>query len=309
MRIASIVLIALLSIAGFANAGEMGDHCVTGLSNGQIMKTDCSVKTEYRGKTYCFSNEDAKKTFMADPDNIVAKANAFYEKNAERRKITQEEASSIIKSQNCDLSDKDVGYLDFKGMDLHHCTMVNTSFFGADLRGTNFTGANMQRSYLNLARLETTNLSGANLSNAIIFSAILDSTNFSGANLTNARMMGNLGNVNMTNANVKQGRLGMDFGNQTMGQVKFDTVGGKFANADLSDADLQVASFRFGDLRSANLRNANLYRADLIQADLTGADLTGANLTDAEVEGAILKDVKGLNTIKGMGTVKGKFRP
>lgn len=308
MRISGVVGMALLVAAGAAVAAEMGDNCAVGLSVGQMMKTDCSIKSVYQGKTYCFSSEKSKAAFMADPDTVIRKAKAFYDKNTEveRVKITQAEAMQLIKSTNCDLSNKDLGYLEFDGMDLRHCKMINTSFFGAYLRGANLSGANLQRAYLNLARLENTNLSGADLTDAIIFQAIFDKTNFAGANLTNARMIGTLGAVDMHGANAKRARFGLDMGNQPMGQMKFDTVGGKFANIDLENADLNIAAFRFGDLSGANLRNTNLYRADLIQANLSGADLTGANLTDAEVDGAIFTGAKGLNTVKGLDTVKGQ---
>lgn len=308
MRKLGIAFISLLFAAGVVDAAEMGDNCTTGLSMGQMMKTDCSVKSEYHGKTYCFSNEDAKMAFMADPDTVISKARAFYEKNAEpvRQKISQEEALQQINSKSCDLSDKDLGYLEFDGMDLRHCKMVNTSFFGAYLRGANLSGADLRRAYLNLARLENANLSGANLEDAIIFQAIFDKTNFAGANLTHARVIGTLGPVDMSGANAKNARFGLDIGNQPMGQMKFDSVGGKFANTDFENADLNIAGFSFADLTGANLRNANLHRADLAKADLTGADLTGADLTEADVDGAIFKNAKGLDSVKGMASTKGK---
>lgn len=299
---------ALTLFAGLAIAGEFDDNCTTSLSGEHLMKTDCSIKTEFEGKTYCFGSVASQEVFMADPQATIMKAEAFYAKNADpvRLKISQEEALKQIKSSNCDLSNKDLGYLEFNKMDLRHCKMVNTSFFGAYLMGADLSGANMQGAYLNLARLENANLSGANLTNAIIFQAIFSKTNFKGANLTNARVIGTLGDVDMSGAIIKKGRFGLDVGNQPMGQMKFDSVGGNFANADFEGADLNIASFSFGNLTGANLRNTNLYRADLSKADLTGADLTGAVMTDADVDGAIMKDVKGLDTVKGFDTVKGK---
>lgn len=311
MRIMQLFVASLLSaFAALALAGEFGDHCTTGLASGQLIKTNCSINAMFEGKTYCFGSDESKSAFLTHPAELIAKASAFYAKNAEasRAKITQEEAMRIIQSPACDLSDKDVGYLEFDGMDLRHCRMVNTSFFGAYLRGANLSGANMQRAYLNLARLENANLSGADLTDAIIFQAIFDKTNFSGANLTHARVIGTLGNVDMSGANVKNGRFGLDVGNQPMGQMKFDSVGGNFAKANFEGADLNIAGFSFANLTGANLSHTNLYRADLNQADLTGANLTGSNLDSADVEGAIFKDVQGLDTVKGMATTKGKCR-
>ena len=304
-----VAAIVLMLVAGLAAAAEFGGDCVVSLSEGRIFPTRCTIKTEYEGKEYCFSSEATKDTFLEHPQEIIKKATAFYAKNAAepvREKITQEQAMAQIKSANCDLSNKDAGYLIFNKMDLRHCKMVNISFFGAELMGANLSGTNMQGAYLNLARLENADLSGANLTDAVIFQAIFSKTNFKGANLSNARVIGTLGNVDMSNAIVKKGRFGLDVGNQPMGQMKFDSVGGNFANANFEDADLNIAAFTFGNLTGANLRNTNMHRADLNQANLTGADLTGADLTDAEIEGAIFKDVKGLDTVKGFNTTKGK---
>ena len=309
MRIVNFVAASMLTMfAGLAWAGEFGNQCTTGLSGGQMVKTDCSINAMFEGKTYCFSSDESKSAFQMHPAETIANATSFYAKNAEveREKISQVDALKQIQSKGCDLSNKDAGYLELDGMDLRHCKMVNTSFFGAYLRGANLSGANMQRAYLNLARLEKADLSGADLTDAIIFQAIFDKTNFKGANLTNARVIGTLGNVDMSGANITKGRFGLDVGNQPMGQMKFDSVGGNFANANFEGPDLNIASFRFANLTGANLRNTNMYRADLGQADLTGADISGANLDSADVDGAIFTGVKGLYTVKGLDRVKGK---
>lgn len=145
-----ITLLLLLVFPLLVVAGEFGDHCATSLAAGLTVKTDCSQNTVYEGKTYCFGNAQAKQAFdgAANKADIVAKAAAFYAKGAEtpREKISQDEALRRIKSTACDLSDKDLGYLELDGMDLHHCNMVNSSFFGAYLRGANLSGAKMQRS-------------------------------------------------------------------------------------------------------------------------------------------------------------------
>lgn len=223
-----------------------------------------------------------------------------------RTKISQADALAQINSKTCDLSNKDAGYLEFDGLDLRHCNMVNASFFGAYLRGANLTGANMQGSYLNLARLENANLSNANLTDAIIFQAIFDKTNFQGANLTNARVIGTLGNVNMSGANVMRGKFGLDIGNQPMGAMRFDAIGGNFANSNFEGADINRNNVRFGNFRDANLRNTNLFRADFSKADLTGADITGANLNEAILDGTIMTGVKGLAAISGYDHMKGE---
>ena len=311
------------------NAGEFGDNCTFSLSEGRLFKTHCLISTVYEGKTYCFGSESSKDAFLDDPKTMIAQAQIFYDKqltkvaDAEmataknvgmkdemkdesgRVKITQEDAISQIKSKTCDLSNKDAGYLELDGLDLQHCNMVNTSFFGAYLRGANLSGANLKGAYLNLARLENTNLSNANLTNATIFQAIFDKTNFKGANLTNARMIGTLGNVDMSGANVVKGRFGLDIGNQPMGAMRFDAIGGNFANTNFESADINRSNLRFADFRGANLSHTDLFRADLSKADLTGADITGANLNESTLDGTIMTNVKGLEAIKGYKQEKG----
>lgn len=309
MRIKQLLATTMLSLfVHFAAAGEFGDHCTTGLANDQIIQTNCSIHEVFAGKTYCFGSNEARSTFLQAPEATIAKAAAFYTKHVEveRPKISQEEAIRQIRSAHCDLSNMDAGYLELDGMDLRHCKMVNTSFFGAYLRGANLSGANLERAYLNLARLEKADFSNANLKDAIIFQAIFDKTSFRGANLTHARVIGTLGNVDMSHATVVNGQFGLDIGNQPMGQMKFDSVGGNFEQANFEGADLNIASLRFGNLRGANLRNTNLYRADLIGADLTDADLSGARMDSAEVDNAIFKGVKGLASVKGFDLVKGR---
>jgi len=306
-------------------AGEFGDNCTFSLSEGRLFKTHCLITTVYEGKIYCFSSESSKDAFLEDPKAMLTKAHSFYDKQsakmadsemvtaksdvmkdeAGRIKISQEDAIGQIKSKTCDLSNKDAGYLELDGLDLHQCNMVNTSFFGAYLRGANLSGANLTGAYLNLARLENTDLSNANLTNATIFQAIFDKTNFKGANLTNARMIGTLGNVDMSGANVVKGRFGLDIGNQPMGAMRFDAIGGNFANTNFEGADINRSNFRFADLRGANLSHADLFRADLSKADLTGADITGANLNESTLDGTIMTNVKGLEAIKGYKEEKG----
>lgn len=301
-----------LLFSAAAIAGEFNDYCTNGLSKGAFNKTDCTINEVYQGKTYCFSTEGARDSFLFDQKGMIAKADTFYAKNVpqsaetEREKISQADALKQINSKTCDLSNKDAGYLEFDKMDLRHCKMVNTSFFGAYLRGANLSGANLQKSYLNLARLEGANLSKADLTDAIIFQAIFDKVNFQGANLTNARMIGTLGNVDMSGATIKNGRFGLDIGNQPMGAMRFDAIGGNFSNTNFEGADINRSNFRFANLRNANLRNTDLFRADFSKADLTGADITGAKMGEAVLDGAIMTNVKGLEAIKGYDEAKGK---
>ena len=175
---------AALIFANFALAGEFADHCTNelsgALSKGALHKTNCAINELYKGKTYCFSNEGARDSFLFDQDGMIEKAATFYaaNKELEREKITQADALKQINSKACDLRNKDAGYLIFNGLDLRHCNMENVGFFGAELMGANLSGTNMKNSYLNLARIENANFSKADLTNATIFQPIFSKTNF-----------------------------------------------------------------------------------------------------------------------------------
>jgi len=70
----------LLGMATAAMAGEYDNMCTYGLSQGQQVKTDCSVSASLAGKTYCFSSADAMASFMKDQKANMAKADGYYSK-------------------------------------------------------------------------------------------------------------------------------------------------------------------------------------------------------------------------------------
>ncbi|MBA2689618.1 MAG: hypothetical protein H0U63_02295 [Burkholderiales bacterium] len=67
-------MLMVVSAAAFAAKGEYGDMCVTGLSMGKEVPTDCSVNMVMDGKTLCFSGEKAKEMFMKDQKAMLMKA-------------------------------------------------------------------------------------------------------------------------------------------------------------------------------------------------------------------------------------------
>jgi len=303
------IILILITFNLSVYSQEFNNFCATSLSEGNFQATDCSVSEMVGGKTYCFGNQSGRDIFLENPQEVIQQAEVFFSTafNDERKKITQEEVDDILDNDpECDLSNLDVGYLNFSGKDLTHCKMVNISFFGADLRGANLSGANMQRAYLNLARLEEANFNGTNLSMATIFQPIFGNTSFRNAILKGVRLIGTLGKVDMSGADVSDADLGLDVGNQPMGQMKFDSTGGNFENTNFENTNLNIASFKFANLKGANLKNTNLNRAELIQADLTGADLTGADLNAAEINNTNFKDVVGLDTVKNWDKTEGK---
>ncbi|OFW71847.1 MAG: hypothetical protein A2W02_01810 [Alphaproteobacteria bacterium RBG_16_64_48] len=67
-----------LATAAMATTGQFDNMCSWGLANQKDVQTDCSVNATIKGKTYCFSSDQAKADFMKNPDANLAKAESFY---------------------------------------------------------------------------------------------------------------------------------------------------------------------------------------------------------------------------------------
>ena len=74
------LVLGLATSAVAATKGQFGDMCTMGLALHKNVPTNCSVNTLYKGKTYCFGNEQAKSQFLKNPKANLAKAEAFYNK-------------------------------------------------------------------------------------------------------------------------------------------------------------------------------------------------------------------------------------
>jgi len=79
--IAGAFALGLATVALAATKGEFDNMCAEGLALHKEIKTDCSVSGEYKGKTYCFGNEQAKTDVMKDPQANLKKAEAYYGKH------------------------------------------------------------------------------------------------------------------------------------------------------------------------------------------------------------------------------------
>jgi uncharacterized protein YjbI with pentapeptide repeats len=131
---------------------------------------------------------------------------------------------------------------DFRGV-----TLKGENHFKANLRETDMTGANLERTYLSQAFLEEAVLRGANLRGANLRFAKLQRADLSGANLTGAQLI----------VAWMQGTV--------LRRAVLDGV-------DLSGADLAGA-----DLTGASLVRAKLFRTDFRTAKgLTQAQLDRA---------------------------------
>jgi len=130
-KLNGLLTVVILMLANTAWAGEFSNYCTNGLFTGVLQQTDCAINELYKGKTYCFSSDGARDSFLRDQDNMIAKATTVYTSNTEpeREKISQADALSQINSKTCTLQNKDAGYLIFNGLDLSHCNLQNVSFF------------------------------------------------------------------------------------------------------------------------------------------------------------------------------------
>lgn len=78
LALAGLFAMSLAMTAVAATKGEFNNMCAEGLAMHENIKINCSVNAVYKGKTYCFGNEQAKNAFMKDPAANLAKAEIFY---------------------------------------------------------------------------------------------------------------------------------------------------------------------------------------------------------------------------------------
>ncbi len=76
--LAGAFVLGLATAAVAATKGQFDNMCAEGLAMHKEIKTNCAVNADYKGKTYCFGNEQAKKDFMKDPAANLTKAEAYY---------------------------------------------------------------------------------------------------------------------------------------------------------------------------------------------------------------------------------------
>ena len=72
----AVALMFAFATTAYAATGEFGNMCSWGLVNHKDVATDCSINSEFRGRTYCFSSRESKTNFI--PSGNLAKAESFY---------------------------------------------------------------------------------------------------------------------------------------------------------------------------------------------------------------------------------------
>jgi YHS domain-containing protein len=74
----AVALMFAFATTAYAATGEFGNMCSWGLVNHKDVATDCSINSEFRGRTYCFSSRESQTNFMKEPSGNLAKAESFY---------------------------------------------------------------------------------------------------------------------------------------------------------------------------------------------------------------------------------------
>lgn len=193
-----------------------------------------------------------------------------------------------IINQGVDVWNKWVMENPYSKKNLSRTYLRGTKLCKANLRGIDFSWANLSEadlkeadlSYATFTRsnLDRVDLSGANLTGAIITGAVLSWANLTGAILREAKFKEvKFSGANLTKANLRGANL-----------TKANLNGANLTKANLRGANLSGASLYEADLSEANLFVADLSEADLSGAVITEAYLSGANLSKANFKGAKL---------------------
>jgi uncharacterized protein YjbI with pentapeptide repeats len=188
-----------------------------------------------------------------------------------------------------DLSGLDLSGLDFHKANLSHCHLVRTKFTNAKMFAANLDSAiareaDFSNAVLDIALMRGTDASHANFKGASLYAVIVYGANFTDADFTGARLIVAGAGATFVRAKMAHVNAGADPGNQPMGLMRAD-----FTGADLTGADLADANFK---------------KVKLTRANLTGADLTNTDLTLAELDGTVLRSIKGRATIRGLDKAK-----
>jgi uncharacterized protein YjbI with pentapeptide repeats len=188
--------------------------------------------------------------------------------------------------------------LDLSGVDFRGAHTVGLE---TNLRGADFTNANLQDARFGAAVLDGADFTGADLRDASFVTAslrgvILEDVNVQGtgfyqSDLSQAKMA----NIDLSQSDITGSSFpGADLSGSILAGAKNEYWGLEIQGADLSNADLQGSMLSGAGFQRADLRSADLSDCQLEQADFTGAHLQGANLDNVQVEAAVFRNVQGL---------------
>ncbi|MEO8165404.1 MAG: hypothetical protein ABI619_08405 [Betaproteobacteria bacterium] len=94
MRFASLMFAALLALgsSAYAQDPEFEGQCAFGMSEGQVIATNCSVLwLAPDAKVYCFYNEEARQKFLKAPQENLQRAQASWRDQVNIRRLLRRE--------------------------------------------------------------------------------------------------------------------------------------------------------------------------------------------------------------------------
>jgi uncharacterized protein YjbI with pentapeptide repeats len=195
-----------------------------------------------------------------------------------------------------------------------------TDLSAADLSGTSFIGAVMQKANFYHADLTNTDLSGCHCNDSIFQYADLSSTNINGAAFGDVRLDHatltdislccvkdrNLGNTSMDYAtiinsdlsgNIWEGSaIGAKFHDLSFNNVDFsicdslDLSGAKFFNVSFHKSDFKGTNFSDTDVSYSNFKDCSMNGVNFTRADVRGADFSGVDLTNVKLNDANMRE-------------------
>ena len=201
-------------------------------------------------------------------------------------------ASSALVFEDCDFELADLSRLDLSGCRFTRCSLVETSFFGAGLSGTQWRNCRGRQADFGAADLHDASFRSCDLNNTSWRRAKLASAAFRESKLTGAtfEQAATLGLQFFECLLIGADLRGISFRKAVLERLDF-------SDADLGGADFRDAVFEGGSLRDANLKNARFEGADLREADLGGLKLTDA----AQFKGATISHTQAALLVAELG--------
>ena len=167
----------------------------------------------------------------------------------------------------CDLSNRNLPGLSFRGSNFAGTDFTNTNLSGAKFDGANLTATQFNKAYLMRVQGSKVLLPNSSLRNATLTEATLISSNFSGADLRRADL-------------TRGDFTGSDFSGSIFKGT--DAIDCQFSKANFENAKLDHANFTGSNFSGANMKNVKFGDAIVSNSRFDGADLSGADLSKVQ---------------------------
>lgn len=181
---------------------------------------------------------------------------------------------------------------DFSNMDFSYLNGFEMRFENCNLKGANFTGAQLRKVSFYYSDLTGACFKDADLSGAILCGANYTNACFDHANMFNA----DLRKINAPGASFRYVNISrLNFGGSILKNACFFNSGSVSA-VDFSNADLEGATLSGMDICDARFEWANLSRANLSSTKFRKCKIYSANLFEADMSKCSLDNVDFSNT-------------